>query len=153
MGTILDDLDDHEGYGARRLPDGTITAGWTAETAEFEAHVAACSCGWHGGGEHPATEDGYDSAVDQWEHDHARPLLAETVPADVTRATADTRQAIGNLARQRPRAALRAVDELAEWTAAMRRRLALADPADRAARMRSRLDQLVGRDGGRAIGR
>jgi len=56
MGTILGDLDDHEGYGARRLPGGTITAGWTAETAAFEVYVAACGCGRRGG-DHPPTED------------------------------------------------------------------------------------------------
>lgn len=150
MGSILEALYDHEGYGARRLPGGTITAGWTAE---LEAYVAACGCGWHGGGDHPPTDEGYEAAVDEWENAHARPLLAETVPANVTRATADAKQAIGNLVRQRPRAALRAVDELAEWATATRRRIALADLADRAARMGSRLDHLSKRDGGRAIGR
>lgn len=80
MGSIIEDLYDHEGYGARLLPDGTLTATWSAETASFEAYVAACSCGWRGG-EHPPTDEGYDAAVDAWEHDHARPLLADTVPA------------------------------------------------------------------------
>ncbi len=46
---ILDDLYDHEGYGARRLPDGTVTGTWSAETATFEAYIASCGCGWHGG--------------------------------------------------------------------------------------------------------
>lgn len=142
MGSILEDLYDHEGYGARRLPGGTITAGWTAETAEFEAYVAACGCGWHGGGDHPPTDEGYEAAVDQWEHDHARPLLAETVPANVSRAVADARQAIGNLARQRPVAALRALDELAEWTGALRHRLGPAAGTTAVDRIRARLDAL-----------
>lgn len=142
MGAILDDLYDHEGYGARRLTDGTITAGWTAETAEFETYVAACACGWHGGGEHPPTDEGYEAAVDEWERDHARPLLAETVPASVSRAVADVKQAIGNLAGQRPRAALRAADDLAEWTGALRHRLGLAASTGAVDRIRARLDSL-----------
>jgi hypothetical protein len=53
MGRFLEDLWDHEGYGARPLPDGTRSGTWTAATAAFSAHVAACSCGWHGEREHP----------------------------------------------------------------------------------------------------
>jgi hypothetical protein len=45
VGSIIEDLYDHEGYGARLLPDGTLTAAWSAETASFEAYLAACSCG------------------------------------------------------------------------------------------------------------
>ena len=68
MGVILDDLWDHEGYGARRLADGTETGMWSLATASFEAYVASCGCGWEGGA-HPPTEDGYKSAVDEWEDD------------------------------------------------------------------------------------
>jgi hypothetical protein len=32
MGMILDDLEDHEGYTARRLPDRTLTSTWTRDT-------------------------------------------------------------------------------------------------------------------------
>src|SRR5829696_9424532 len=47
MGTFLDDLDDHEGYADRRLPDGQLAGGvWTYATREFTAYVAACGCGW-----------------------------------------------------------------------------------------------------------
>ena len=86
MGSIIEDLYDHEGYGARRLPDATLTATGTAEGTAFDSYVAACGCGWRGG-DHPPTEEGYDTAVDEWEHDHARPLLAETVPAHVLAAS------------------------------------------------------------------
>ena len=48
-------------------------------TASFEAYVASCGCGWQGGA-HPPTEDGYESAVEEREADHARPQLARTVP-------------------------------------------------------------------------
>lgn len=59
MGSYLEDLDGHEGYGARRLPDGTLTATWSTATARFDAYIAACSCGWLGG-EHRPAEDGYE---------------------------------------------------------------------------------------------
>ena len=29
MGVVIEDLEDHEGYAARRLPDGTLTGTWT----------------------------------------------------------------------------------------------------------------------------
>ncbi len=91
MGVILDDLWDHEGYGARRLADGTHTGMWSVATANFEAYVASCGCGWEGGA-HPPTEHGYESAVEEWEDDHARPLLARTVPDEVRSLIRDTEQ-------------------------------------------------------------
>jgi hypothetical protein len=47
--------DDHEGYAARILPDGTETAVWTYETREFRAYRTRCACGWRGSGRYPAT--------------------------------------------------------------------------------------------------
>ena len=44
MGSVYEDLDGHEGYALRRLPDGTMTGSWTAETAAFSSYVAACEC-------------------------------------------------------------------------------------------------------------
>lgn len=149
MGTIIEDLYDHEGYGARRLPDGTLTSTWSAETAAFDAHVAACGCGRHGG-EHPPTEEGYEAAVDEWEHDHARPLLAAAVPADVSETVANTKRAIGNLSRQRSEAARRVLDDWGRWTAALRSRL---DPVDSADRMRIRLGELGRQHQGPSLGR
>ena len=80
MGALLDDLDDHEGFGARRLPNGTLTDSWTQETAGFDAYVAACDCGWRGDEDRPPTESGYETALDDWERDHARPQLAARSP-------------------------------------------------------------------------
>ena len=114
MSTILDDLDGHEGYGARRLPDGSLTATWSA-TARFDAYVAACSCGWLGG-EHPADDDGDDAAVDEWEAEHARPLLATAVPTEVTDAISAARKAVVRLAGERPDAARRALEGIRRWT-------------------------------------
>jgi hypothetical protein len=80
MGMIFEDLEDHEGYAARRLPDGTVTSTWTQDTAAFDAYVGACT----DTDQHPTTEAGRTAAEDQWEHAHARPLLAATVRARVT---------------------------------------------------------------------
>jgi hypothetical protein len=76
MGLILDDLDDHEGYAARRLPDGTLTGTWTYATREFTAYQAACGCGWRGTRQYPPTEEGEELAVQQWEREHGEPELA-----------------------------------------------------------------------------
>jgi hypothetical protein len=67
---------EHEGYAARVLPNGQLTASWSAETDTFVAHVAACACGWTGGDRHPATDAGEDAAVEAWERDHLQPLVA-----------------------------------------------------------------------------
>ena len=77
MGTFLDDLEDHEGYADRRLPNGQLAGGvWTYATREFTAYVAVCGCGWQASGEHPPTEDGEEAAIDQWRSEHAEPELA-----------------------------------------------------------------------------
>ncbi len=110
MGTIIEDLYDHEGYGARRLPDGTLTGVWSAETARFEAYVASCGCGWHGG-DHPPTETGYEAALDEWEAEHSRPLLAQAVSDRVRTAINDAKRAVADLIVQRPEAARRVLDE------------------------------------------
>ena len=122
MGTFLDDLDGHEGYGARRLPDGTLTATWSAATRRFDAYVASCSCGWRGG-EHPADDDGYDAAVSEWAADHARPLLVAGIRTDVSDAVTEAQQAIAELTVERPLAGRRALDDLARWADQMRLRL------------------------------
>jgi hypothetical protein len=76
MGTILDDLDDHEGFAHRRLPDGRLAGGvWSRDTLEWTAYVAACGCGWFATRDYPPTEQGEELAVDQWRWEHAEPLL------------------------------------------------------------------------------
>jgi hypothetical protein len=70
MGVIREGLDDHEGYAARKLEDGSLTGTWTAATAAFTAYVACCECGWTAEKEHPPTEIGEDAALDDWA-DHA----------------------------------------------------------------------------------
>ncbi len=114
---ILDDLYDHEGYGARRLPDGTVTGTWSAETATFEAYIASCGCGWHGG-DHPPTEDGYEAAVEEWESSHTRPLLARTLPDDVRSSIRTVKESVSELVGERPLAGLEALRSLATWASA-----------------------------------
>jgi hypothetical protein len=75
MGVVIEDLWDHEGYAARRLPDGTLTGTWTHATREFDAYVAACGCGWRGDVDYLPTENGEEFAIDQWRLTHAEPLL------------------------------------------------------------------------------
>lgn len=87
------------------------------------------------------------------EADHARPLLAETVPAAVATAITDAKQAVGRLVRERPAAARRALDDLVEWAGVMRGRLPLDATRQKVGRMRARLDGLGPSASGRAIGR
>lgn len=119
MGSYLEDLDGHEGYGTRRLPDGTLTATWSTATARFDAYVAACSCGWVGG-EHPVDDDGYDAAVGEWETEHARPLLAVTLPAEVADTVKAAKDALARLTTERPAAARRALDDTGRWADTLR---------------------------------
>jgi hypothetical protein len=75
MGVVIEGLEGHEGYGARRLPDGNLTSTWTLATREFDAYVAACGCGWHASVDYLPTETGEQFAIDQWWMTHAEPLL------------------------------------------------------------------------------
>jgi hypothetical protein len=131
MGVVLDDLYDHEGYGARRLADGTLTGTWSSASATFDCYVACCGCGWHGG-DHPPTEDGYESAVEEWAVDHARPLLARAVPDEITSMMHTLEQAIAALMHERPLAGLSALRSLSTWaiTTVARAQTSLAPTAD-----------------------
>jgi hypothetical protein len=78
MGTILEDLEDHEGYADRRLPDGRLAGGvWSRDTLDWTGYVAACGCGWHGTVDWSPTDAGEEFAVDQWRWAHAEPLLQQ----------------------------------------------------------------------------
>jgi hypothetical protein len=67
--------ESHEGYGARRLPSGKLTSGWTHETRGFTGYVAACDCGWVGETDHVPNEAGQKAAIDEWREKHIEPLL------------------------------------------------------------------------------
>jgi hypothetical protein len=111
MGTMIENLYDHEGYAARKLPDGTLTARWTTDTAEFTAYVAACECArndgwdhddWYGTTEHPPTEEGEDAALAEWERVHARPLLRDTAPLGLDEYVTELLDRLRVLTEQRP---------------------------------------------------
>jgi hypothetical protein len=127
MGMIFEDLEDHEGYAARPLPDGTLTSTWTRHTAEFDAYVGACTCGWAGTDQHPPTEAGPTAAEDQWELAHARPLLTAAVPARVTELVNNLRDETAELADHRPLAARAVAQRLAAWSAHVVQLTATAD--------------------------
>src|SRR5829696_3104950 len=77
MGTLIDDLDDHEGYVQWRLPDGTLTSAWTLDNQrQGTAYVTECECGWRSTHAHPATQEGDEAAREEWVREHARPELA-----------------------------------------------------------------------------
>ena len=73
MGVVIEDLEDHEGYAARRLLDGTLTGTWTRD--QFDAYVGACGCGWRANLYYPPTEAGEQAALDHWYQGHASVLL------------------------------------------------------------------------------
>ncbi len=114
MGSVYEDLDGHEGYAMRRLPDGTTTSSWTAETAAFSSYVAACECDWRGG-DHAPTEVGYDEAIDDWDRRHAQPLVAQAIPGNVKGMLRDMKQVLTDLVDERPAAGLKAVQEVEQW--------------------------------------
>lgn len=123
MGAILDDLDGHEGYPLRQLPDASTTSRWTSTTARFTGYVAACDCGWTGTGHYEPTEAGHHAALDEWEHDHARPLLEHVIPHGVQHLLRDTLRALDDLAAQRPHAAAKALRHLDAGRTAIAQRL------------------------------
>lgn len=123
MGAILDDLDGHEGYPLRRLTDSTTTSRWTSDITRFTGYIAACDCGWTGAGNYEPTDAGYDAALDEWEQDHARPLLEHVIPDRVQQLLRDTLRSLDDLAVQRPHAAAKALRHLDAGRLATARRL------------------------------
>jgi hypothetical protein len=116
MDMIFEDLEDHEGYAARRLPDRTLTSTWTRDTAAFEAYVGACSCGRSASDHYPPTEAGRTAAEDQWELAHARPLLAAAVPERITELVDNLREEVVGLADDRPLVARALAQRLSAWS-------------------------------------
>jgi hypothetical protein len=113
---------DHEGYAARRLPDGSLTGTWTADTADFTGYVAACSCGWHGNVDHPPTGDGEIAAAGEWHRTHLQKLITkaqESWPAWAERVAVRARAVAGHVASGRPdmaaAVAARLEGEVATW--------------------------------------
>lgn len=137
MGSIIDGLDDHEGYAARHRSGATVIVTAAEATSAFDAYVAACGCGWRGGG-HAATEDGHERAVEEWERVHATPLLARTVPAEVRQMIRDLTKGISQLIEDRPIAGLEALRTLADWADAIVVRVQRLPPTSRPQPQRGR---------------
>lgn len=74
MGRVYDDPgDDHEGWLATILPDGTDTGSYSNDTPPAVGHRPACACGWRGTsnydhpGEHFLDEGPEDDLMVEWE--------------------------------------------------------------------------------------
>ena len=93
-------------------PTRTVTSAWTRDTAAFDAYAGACT----DTDRHPTTEAGRTAAEDQWEHAHARPLLAATVPARVTELVDNLREETAELADHPPLAAGAVAHRLTAWS-------------------------------------
>jgi len=144
MSAIHEDLDGHEGY-ARQLADGAAPDNRNHERSRFDAYVAACVCGWNGTGRHHPTEDGYEAALDEWDSEHAQPLLAYAVPAHVRQSLSEACRCIRELLDERPDAALKVLGDLDRWRMDMSTRIGEVAPA---AVMRARLDRFTLRQRG-----
>jgi hypothetical protein len=116
MGMIFEDLEDHEGYPARRLPDGTLTPTRTRGTAAIDAYIGACTRGWYASDHHPPTEARRGAAEDQSQLAHARPLPPAAVPARITELVDNLREEVARLADDRPLAARTVAQCLSAWS-------------------------------------
>jgi hypothetical protein len=124
MGTLIEDLDGHEGYVLWRLRDGTLTAAWTLDNRrQAIAYVAECECGWRSTREHPPTEQGDQAARQEWVREHAVPELAR----QATRRQEQLTSMLGWLGQQRDRLedpdSLRRVSEGLAWAGGLAERL------------------------------
>jgi hypothetical protein len=124
MGTLIEDLDDHEGSVLWRLAEGTLTAAWTLDNRrQVTAYVADCECGWRSTREHPPTVQGDQAARDEWVREHAVPELAR----QATRRRQQLASMLGWLGQQRDRLedpdSLRRVSEGLAWAGGLAERL------------------------------
>jgi hypothetical protein len=63
MGTLIEGLDDHEGYVLWRLADGTLTAAWTNDNRrQLTGCVADCEWGRRSHGADPPTDHGEEAS-------------------------------------------------------------------------------------------
>jgi hypothetical protein len=124
MGTLIQDLDDHEGYVRWRLRDGTLTSAWTLDNQrQATAYVAECECGWRSRRTHPPTEQGDQAARQEWVREHAVPELAR----QATRQRQQLTSVLGWLSQQRDRLqdpdSLRRMSEGLAWASELAERL------------------------------
>jgi hypothetical protein len=120
MGSVYENLEGHEGFAMRRLPDGTTTSSWAVE-AVFSSYVAACECDWRGG-DYAPTEEGYEEAIDEWDRRHAQPLVAQGVPRSVGRMIREMKQILNDLVDERPAVGVKALRDVPQWASAIEAR-------------------------------
>src|SRR4029450_13423104 len=96
MGVVREGLDDHEGYAARKLDDGTLTGTWTQATAAFTAYVASCACSWTATPDPPPPEAGEAPPLDDWAGHADQQQAAQQ--ARRRQQLAETLRALGRLA-------------------------------------------------------
>jgi hypothetical protein len=157
MGAVYDgpyaeiiDADAHEGYTAQVLLDGTLAGAYTAEA---DALLPSCSCGWHGQVRYPPTDAGEAEALAEWDRDHLRPRIAAAArswPAWSRHLARRAEVVTRHIAAGDYHAAALVLDALTADLAA-RRRLArrLADHSDDRAASDDRVGEGTGERGGR----
>ena len=100
MGVHYDDMPDHDGY-TRRTAAGLLSV---------------CSCGWTGTVHHDSPA-GRHNARQEWDDEHALPLLAITIPPAITVRITELKAELAALSSERPAAAQVALQDLAGWAA------------------------------------
>jgi hypothetical protein len=74
-GPYAEQVEHHEGHAASKFADGGVRPDSADNVSALDAYLAACSCGWQGNVEHPATGEGEEAAEAQWKSDHLGPLI------------------------------------------------------------------------------
>lgn len=110
MTFTLDGIDGHEGRAIAILHDGVELPGpfqdhlrdnQQNDSSPFAHHlIAGCSCGWRGTDTLPTR--GEALAQQEWENEHAHPLLGLTVPAEIAELVDGLAQALHELRSTQP---------------------------------------------------
>lgn len=96
-----------------RLPDGTLSSD-AVEPAGAVGYRARCQCGWIGGSDYPAAEEGRWMATSEW-GTHIGPLLAATPPNWLLSRSDTLRDNVAELAVTWPLQALGILAEVERW--------------------------------------
>ena len=124
LGPYADDVNDpvtHEGYAARLMPDGTLTATWGGQYGRtgHTSLVASCECGWRGDVSYPPGDiDGPEcqAAERDFETQHLNPLIEaaqrRSWPDWAERTTARVTFVVDRITAGHPDMALRSLETL-----------------------------------------
>ncbi|GGM55995.1 hypothetical protein ACFFX1_07900 [Dactylosporangium sucinum] len=103
----------HESLIGFRLPDGTLSTDAT-EPAGTVAYRARCTCGWVGGSDYPAADEGRWMVSSEWGA-HMRPIWAATPPDWLLSRSDSLRDNVAELATTWPLQALGILAEVERW--------------------------------------